>query len=139
MSIHENKQEGINNGIRWKYEESFNKKIYQGLLYSEHQLIGNSELRLVLEEECPSPHYLWYFLSDFFIHSEHKRQGFGKIMLEKLLDFAKKNEIAILKNFAHAHFSHFQEIKDFLLSHGFNALNENVVYYTHDGIEEKGK
>ena len=72
MSIHENKQEGINNGIRWKYEESFNKKIYQGLLYSEHQLIGNSELRLVLEEECPSPHYLWYFLSDFFIHSEHK-------------------------------------------------------------------
>lgn len=119
----------------WEYNEEYDLEMraYTGYIRSGTQLIGTTELRELPDEKCLEDHYRWHSLSDFYVYPEHRGQGAGEYMLEKLIDFAKRKNVALLKKLDQIKPGTDADVLEtILLSHGFQQLDENTLYFTPD-------
>ena len=76
----------MTNQTEYKYYEEQSTGRYDCLIQSEGELIGNARLRLMPHEKIPEKQtsHTWFRIDDFQILKEHRKQGWGKILLEEM-------------------------------------------------------
>jgi len=117
------------------YDEERGKQYsYRGTLTSNGELAGTCCVRLSPLYHYINGNHVWLTIDDLFVFPKFQGNGCERLMIEKMLEFAKRNQLGILKNHRSNHPTEYSsKLIKLLLEMGFKKHDDKYLYHTFDG------
>ena len=111
--------------------------IYECMLCSQNRSAGTASLSLSdkhllnhLGYLIPDSEYQLFYFNRIFVPTQFRGHGLGSFLLEKVIDFARREKKAIINEINPYGEMDLEELTDFFVRHGFKVLKEGVVYWS---------
>jgi len=83
-------------------------------------------------ERLPDDEHLWFYFNRLFVHPNLRRQGIADFLVDKVVDFAQREQISILGEVNPYGDLDLEALSAFYVKHGFTRHDETVIFVPQD-------